>query len=130
MVREGAVVASARSREARRFQRAAFQRLEEARFLLRGGYTTGSVYLGGYAVECVVKALILSSEPANRHATTLRSFRGRKGHDFDWLKHELYRRRTSLSERVIEALERVTWWDTDLRYDPAVTSLADAKAFM
>ena len=47
-------------KEVRRFHRAAARRFEEAQFLLtRGNYTTAAVYLAGYAVECMLKALIL-----------------------------------------------------------------------
>lgn len=60
----------------RRFLRANLRRQDEASFLLNeGNYSTAAVYLGGYAVECALKALILAGEPSARHATTLASFR-------------------------------------------------------
>ena len=48
-----------RSPDARRFYRAGLLRFDEAKFLLDNSeYTTAAVYLGGYAVECLFKALI------------------------------------------------------------------------
>lgn len=47
------------SKEPRLFYRAAIRRFEEAQFLLeKGSYTTASVYLAGYAIECMFKALM------------------------------------------------------------------------
>lgn len=40
------------------FQRLARIRLREARLLLENGYYDGAYYLGGYAVECALKACI------------------------------------------------------------------------
>jgi HEPN domain-containing protein len=71
------------AKEPRRFLRAAEQRLHEAQFLLQNDYTTASVYLAGYAVECMLKVLILASEPQAHHPETITSFRGTHGHDFD-----------------------------------------------
>jgi HEPN domain-containing protein len=51
------------AKEPQRFFRAAQQWLAEAQFLLQNDYTTAAVYLAGYAVECMLKALILASEP-------------------------------------------------------------------
>ena len=40
------------------FQRLALERLEDAQALLRAGRHSGSYYLGGYAVECALKACL------------------------------------------------------------------------
>ena len=51
----------------RDFQKAAEQRLTTAEFLLESGYTLDALYLGGYAFECSLKALILEkTSPAHR----------------------------------------------------------------
>lgn len=84
------------AREVRRFLITALQRFGEAEFLLENHYTTASVYLAGYSVECMLKALILSSEVSSRHPATLESFRGAKAHHFEWLKEELSRRKVIL----------------------------------
>ncbi len=69
--------------EARRFYRVAKERFDDALFLLAGGRTTGAVYFAGYAVECMLKALILSRLTGKARRTTAESFRGTKGHDFE-----------------------------------------------
>ena len=45
------------------FQRAADQRLTTAAFLLENGFHLDAVYLGGYGIECGLKALILKRTP-------------------------------------------------------------------
>lgn len=118
------------AKEPRRLLRAAEQRLEEAQFLLQHDYTTASVYLGGYAVECVLKALILASEPEARHAETMKSFLGGRGHDFGWLQNQLRQRRITLPATIVTSLTRVGNWTTDLRYDPIIYPRRDAETFL
>ena len=48
-----------RDKDAKRFYRAAGQRLDDAAYLLDGARTTACVYLAGYCVECMLKALIV-----------------------------------------------------------------------
>jgi HEPN domain-containing protein len=44
--------------DARLFRRCALQRFRESEVLFEAGYTTGAVYLAGYGVECILKALV------------------------------------------------------------------------
>jgi len=104
--------------------------LEEAQFLLANQYTTAAVYLAGYAVECALKALILSSEPASRHEETLLTFRGSKAHDFNWLRRQLGRRRTPVPVPVDVRLQTAGWWTTELRYTPRNIEEAEARTFV
>ncbi|HWG42557.1 MAG TPA: HEPN domain-containing protein [Gemmataceae bacterium] len=117
-------------KEPRRFFRAAGQRLQEAQFLLQNDYATASVYLAGYAVECILKVLILASEPEPHHLKTITSFRGVHGHDFGWLRGQLHQRRITIPVTIIEALTDVRGWTTDLRYDPTVHRRRDAEVFL
>src|SRR4051794_10616300 len=57
----------------RDFQRAAAQRLTAAETLLRGKVTLDAQYVGGYTVECSLKALILEFTPKNDRPHKLRS---------------------------------------------------------
>jgi HEPN domain-containing protein len=47
----------------RDFQKAAAQRLTTAEILLREKLTLDAQYVGGYAVECALKALIIELAP-------------------------------------------------------------------
>ncbi len=79
--------------EARPFYQAAMQRVEDARFLLLAGRNTAAVYLAGYAVECMLKALLLSRiAKANARQETVASFRGARAHDYAWLRAEYLNR--------------------------------------
>ena len=116
--------------EARPFYQAAQQRLDDAQYLLKDARTTGAVYLAGYAVECMLKALVLASTPRIERAPILASFRGNKAHDFSWLK-TLYGQQTdaSMPKTIVLALTRVATWSTDLRYRSGRIKQADADAF-
>ena len=77
------------SSEARLFYRCALQRQEDAQILLdRGERTTGAVYLAGYAIECILKALLLSAVAPAIQAEMLRFFRGVRAHDYEWLRNQ------------------------------------------
>ena len=44
-----------------------FQRYEDAQILLRADRTTGAVYLAGYGIKCILKALVLSAVAPAAH---------------------------------------------------------------
>jgi len=72
--------------EARLYYRCAFQRHEDAQILLRADHTTGAVYLAGYGIECMLKALVLSAVAPAARTEMLNSFRGARAHDYEWLR--------------------------------------------
>lgn len=120
-----------RSREARLYYQAAKQRLEDARLLLQAGRTTGAVYLAGYTVECMLKALILDSVSRSLGMRLLADFRGGRAHQIAWLE-SLYRRHAGLSlpRDVVRCLSRVDWWSTEMRYLPRAVRSDEAEEFM
>jgi HEPN domain-containing protein len=119
-----------RSLESRRFFQVAFQRFEDAQILLRNARTTGAVYLAGYAVECILKVLLLESVPISRRRHVVASFRGTKAHDFEWIRNELRSRNVLLPGEIGRALATVRTWSVDLRYVAANWAQADAQAFL
>lgn len=74
------------SPDARLYYRCAFQRYEEAEVLFKAEFTTGAVYLAGYGIECILKALVLMAVPAGSRPDMLKSFRGNKAHEYEWLR--------------------------------------------
>lgn len=60
-----------RDKDARRFYRAARERWDDAEFLADADRTTGAVYMAGYCVECVLKALIVAQAPRKSRAAVL-----------------------------------------------------------
>jgi hypothetical protein len=95
----------------KRLRRVAGHRFEEARFLLdKGNYTTGAAYLGGYAVECALKALILSNDPPSTDPEeTIAEFVavGGKGHNFDFLIGQLRTRGVVVPSTVLTYLAQL-----------------------
>lgn len=56
-----------KSKHARLFYRCALHRRDEAKILRKADpRTTGAVYLAGYSVECILKALILAAAPQGK----------------------------------------------------------------
>jgi len=120
-----------RSKEARLFYRCALQRLEEVQILLRADRTTGAVYLAGYGIECILKALILSVVPSNKTRSILRSFQGRRAHDYEWLRGQYYKNRGAQFPRDInQHFILVSDWSTTLRYAPGNMRTDDAEDFV
>ncbi|MBL9124274.1 MAG: HEPN domain-containing protein [Planctomycetaceae bacterium] len=116
---------------ASRFFRAGFQRLEDAQVLFRAGRNQGAQYLAGYAVECVLKALILHRTPGRRRAAALNSFRGARGHDLEWLWEELrHLREPPATADVQREFARLVTWGTGFRYEVGTIKQQDAAAFV
>ncbi|MBI1901835.1 MAG: HEPN domain-containing protein [Planctomycetia bacterium] len=118
--------------ESRPFYQAAKQRFLDAQFLFEAERTTASVYLAGYVIECTLKALVLSAiSNSARRAETLRSFRGARAHDFEWLMQRYREQGGSLPPKEIARdLSLVTVWSTDMRYNPGTMKAREAAAFL
>ena len=119
------------SANVRLFLRAADQRLEDAAVLLNGRRGTGAVYLAGYAVECGLKALLLSAVPARREAALMETFRGTAAHDYEALRQRYFEKSGArFPPHVVRDFERVARWAVRLRYDPGTTGAGVARPFL
>jgi len=118
--------------EARLFYRCAFQRHEDSQVLfLRGDRTTGAVYLAGYGVECMLKALILAALAPAPRAEMLQSFRGARTHDYEWLRTQYLENGGARFPREVNAaFTLVNDWSTDLRYLPRTLKADEAEGFL
>ena len=119
------------SREARRYYFAAKQRFEAARILSAAAQTTSEVYLGGYCVACMLKALILSAAPVGKQDEILDSFKGGWAHDYEKLK-AIYLKGGGASwpPDVAKNFTLVDTWSTDLRYKPGLIDPEEAQIFL
>jgi hypothetical protein len=118
--------------EARLFYRCAFQRYEDAQILfLRGDRTTGAVYLAGYAIECILKALALSALAPAKQTELLQSFRGSRAHNYEWLRTQYLQSGGARFPRDVNAaFTLVNDWSTDLRYLPRTLKSDEADGFL
>jgi HEPN domain len=135
-------VLDGRDQDVRRFDRVARQRYAEAEFLAANRFTTAAVYLGGYAVECALKALAISRTPRGRRGRLMETFRGNLGHDLEYLaatarkgggrvaRREQITAAGGLPPNVRQCLRRVSSWSTDLRYNPGELKVDDARTFL
>jgi hypothetical protein len=112
------------------FRRCALVRYEEATVLFDSGFTTGAVYRAGDAIECILKALLLSPIPARKQAEAMRSFRGNQGHDLTWLRDQYFLRGGArFTPSIQRSFTLVNAWSTDLRYSPR-KEFRDADRFL
>ncbi len=117
--------------EARPFYQAAKQRFEDARFLLDAERTTGAIYLAGYCVECMLKALILSALAKSKRIEMLASFRGSKAHDYDWLKARYLKNGgPQFPKSITIAFSFVNTWAVEIRYMAGAAKYEDAETFL
>lgn len=124
-------MAEPRDKDARLFYRVAMQRLEDARFLLEADRGLAAVYLSGYCVECLLKALILTRLPATNRKEMVKQFRGGKAHDYGWLREVYYKRdKAGFPPDVVQAFNEVAEWNTEWRYRPGTLEADEAIAFL
>ena len=105
-------------------------RLQDAGFLREAERTLAAAYLAGYAVEFVLKALLLSQFPEHRQPDVIARFRGAWAHDYRLLLAD-YRRHggAAPSRTATDALVVLDSWGTDLRYDPRAEYPGDVATF-
>jgi len=115
---------------ARRYYRVAFQRLEDGVALLDISRPRAAIYLTGYAIECILKALLLMSTPAGDRAEVLATFRGAVAHNIDWLRERVIQRIGRLPVGENRYLSLVSSWSTDMRYEPGPGDPEDAESFL
>lgn len=115
----------------RKFYRVAFQRFEEAEVLFDAGYFNGAVYLAGYAVECMLKTLILNATPDKEHESVEAEFRGQRAHQYEWLRNRYAQTSAPrLPSEIGRSLAFVRTWETSLRYTPGLGNRNDASRFL
>lgn len=115
----------------RRFYRVSYQRLAEAEVLFEAGFYIGAVYLAGYAVECMLKTLIMNAQPEKDHEPTEAEFRGQRAHQYEWLRHRYAQTNApGLPASISESLTFVSTWETSLRYKPGLGEPKDASRFL
>jgi HEPN domain-containing protein len=118
--------------EARPFYRAGLQRFEDAQILLdKAGRTTGAIYLAGYGVECLLKALVLSVVANNERQSMVSNFRGQRAHNFDWLRARYFENGgATFPPEITRQFVMVNTWDTEWRYRSGTVPQRDAEDFL
>src|SRR5208283_33648 len=93
--------------------------------------TTGAIYLAGYSVECMLKALILALLPKGKRVGMLADFRGSKAHDYDWLRARYFETGgQQFPKKISKAFSFVNTWAVEIRYMAGTAKYGDAKAFL
>jgi HEPN domain-containing protein len=114
----------------RDFLRVAAQQLMTAETLLRQTLTLAAQYVGGYTVECSLKALILERTPDPERAEKLKKLTaGAKMHRPDVLLEELRDLGVALPLELAKRMRRFDW-TTDLRYEIGRRDTGETVAFL
>jgi hypothetical protein len=126
----------------REFKRAAFARLAVAEYLLvppkssempiAPKFYLEAIYLGGYAVECAMKAMILERTVKSKRRERFKAISGGAiYHQFDILERVLRIQNVQIPEVVLQSIRIITpQWTTDLRYAGAIVPKAEAVDFL
>jgi hypothetical protein len=115
-------MATPRDIDARKFARVAILRLEEAKLIQHKiQLWSAAQYLGGYAVECMLKALVIVSTPRNQRPPsgdkTIEWLKKEFGHDLYGLRSYLAKRGVRMSKQISGEFLFVSTWDPQLRYE-------------
>lgn len=114
----------------RDFLKVAAQRLITAETLLREKLTLDAQYIGGYTVECSLKALILHQTPDPDKPAKLKQLTaGAKMHRPDVLLGELRVLGVALPLELAKRMRRFNW-TTDLRYETGRRDTGETIAFL
>ncbi len=125
----------------RRFHDVAIRHYESAMYLLGGcspnaksAQATEVIYLGGYAVECILKGLFLSRFKPRKHASIEVMLISEVGHDLDLLRKklvELKKKPIIMPPTLERSLRSVrSQWHPNLRYNAKFTMTRAATDFM
>jgi hypothetical protein len=105
-----------------------------AEALLRAKLTLDAQYLGGYTIECTLKALILElTPPAKKAEKLVRISSGKKMHKPEVLIDELKKLNVILPlalAKKIRTMMRRSGWATDLRYETGRRDTGETIAFL
>ena len=122
-----------KSKHARLFYRCADKRRVEAGILSKADQPTGAVYLAGYVVEMMLKALLLENTPAKRQESLLEELK-RIGHNLTRLLEFYHQRGGSKPPptvtRAFTLVGDADQWSSDLRYDPKDVDPGDEETFI
>lgn len=114
----------------RDFMKVAGQRLTTAQTLLRERLTLDAQYLGGYTVECSLKALILQRTKYELRLAKLKQITGGASmHRPEVLLGELRDLGAMLPIGVAKRIRRFKW-STDLRYETGRRDTGETVAFL
>lgn len=114
----------------RDFLRIAVQRLITAELLLDNKLTLDAQYIGGYTVECALKALILERTPDSERPAALKEITaGSKMHRVEVLLERLRNLGLCLPLVITKRMRRFSW-TTDLRYETGRLDTGETVAFL
>ena len=116
-------MATPRDIDARKFRRVAVQRLEEAELIAEKlELWSAAEYLGGYAIECALKALVILVTPVGKRPAagekTTEWLKKAYGHNLNLIRRDLSKHGARMPSSVATDFLYVSTWDPQSRYEP------------
>jgi HEPN domain-containing protein len=104
--------------------------LTTAEFLLENGFTLDATYLGGYTLECTLKALIMELTPVSDKLATHKAItEGNKGHNLEVLGARLKKLGRPIPLELVRRFRRFPW-SVSLRYESGRRDTGETQGFL
>src|SRR4051812_13723475 len=109
--------------------------MDEAKIVLeKAELPAAAQYLGGYAVECMLKALLLTKTPASQRPPageeTVRWLKREYGHSLEALRDGIRARIGNIPRPLLGEFVYLRSWDPELRYEPGPVGEDVARRFI
>ncbi len=109
----------------------AIHRYDDADCLMNAKRYNAAIYLGGYAVECMLKSLLVTRTPASKTEDIQDFFRGNLGHNLEQILKAIRDRGENFPKTIARQLQSINKiWSVNIRYQHTELKLKPAFSFM
>lgn len=109
----------------------AINRYDDADCLMKAKRYNAAIYLAGYAVECMLKSLLVTRTPASKFAEIQDFFRGNLGHNLEQLLKAIRDRGENFPTtmtRMFQTINKI--WSVNIRYQHVQLKHKEAASIM
>jgi HEPN domain-containing protein len=109
----------------------AMNRYDDADCLMKAKRYNAAIYLAGYAVECMLKSLLVTRTPVSKTAEIQDFFRGNLGHNLEQLLLAIRERGENFPSPVTRMFQTINKiWSVNIRYQHVQLKHKEAASIM
>ncbi len=109
----------------------AIHRYDDADCLMKAKRYNAAIYLAGYAVECMLKALLVNRTPSSKTRDLSDYFRGNLGHNLEQLLQAIRDRGENFPKTTARQFQTINKiWSVNIRYQHVQLKNKDAESIM
>lgn len=109
----------------------AINRYDDADCLMKAKRYNAAIYLAGYAVECMLKSLLVMRTPASKAEEIQDFFRGNLGHNLEQLLKAIRDRGENFPKVLSRSLQTINKiWSVNIRYQHVQLKHKEAASIM